>query len=431
MNPAGDGANLNRIVAYTLALGLALALARPPRQVPALELQQTGRLERIGGICVVYVQGDPYQMGLQQGVLLRSELRSLIRDYLYGRLIVGYQLSQFWLLYQARLLDRPIPDPLRQEMQGIADGAGLSYQDVLLLNTVPDLQALTRRVPSWDLFPALFSSASQAVPSARSSLCAAFAGWGRATADGELLVGHDLDCAESDLLRRSLAVTIRHPSKGDSFVALGLVGTVGVWTGMNEEKVIVALSSSPSADVAVSGQPLPLLLRQVLESSGSLTEAVDLLLSAERLYGGNVILGDGKAPQGVVLELSAHEHALFEADAASDLLLRTNHFLDTELASAQRLVLSAGELASSDTRMERLQGVLESNQGWIGTDKALAFLEGMDDVPSGGIEGIGTLQTVLLNPARFTLWIAQGNPSAATTASYIRLNFASELLGGH
>jgi hypothetical protein len=393
------------------------------------EPQQTGHLERIGGICVAYLQGDPYQMGLQQGALLRSELRGLIRDYLYGRLIADYGASHFWWLSQARLLDHGIPEPLRQEMQGIADAAGLSYQDVLLLNTVPDLQALARKQPSWELFPALFSSANQGVPPVRSSLCAAFAGWGRATADGELLVGHNLDCAESDLLQHYLALVVRQPAEGNSFVSLGLVGTVGVWTGMNEEKIIVALSSSPSADVAVSGQPLPLLLRQVLESSGSLTEAVNLLLSAERLYGGNVILGDGKAPQGVALELSAHRHALFEADVASDLLLRTNHFLDAELALAQRMVLSAEELSASEARMERLQDVLESNQGWIGTDKALALLGSMDDVPSGGIEGVGTLQTILLNPARFTLWIAQRNASAATAASYIRLDFASELLG--
>jgi hypothetical protein len=420
----------NRIVAYTLAFCVAAVLSRPPRQVPALEPQQTGHLERIGGIPVAFVRGDPYQMGLQQGALLRSELRNLIRDYLYGRLIADYHASHFWLLYQARLLDHGIPASLRQEMHGIADGAGLSYQDVVLLNTVPDLQALTRKIPSWDLFPALFSSASQGVPPSRSSLCATFAGWGRATADGELLVGHNLDCAETDLLQRSLALTVRRPAKGDSFVALGLAGMVGVWTGMNEEQVIVALSSSPSADVAVRGQPLPLLLRQVLENSGSLTEAVDLLLSAKRLYGGNVMLGDGKVPQAAVLELSAHQHALFEGDAAGDLLLRTNHFLDTELALAQRLVLSAEELAASETRLQRLQHVLESNQGWIGTDKALAVLGSMDDVPSGGTEGVGTLQTILLNPARFTLWVAQRNASAATIASYVRLDLALELLGG-
>jgi hypothetical protein len=80
--------------------------------------------------------------------------------------------------------------------------------------------------------------------------------------------------------------------------------------------------------------------------------------------------------------------------------------------------------------LERLQRVLEANQGWIGTDKALAFLGGMDDLPSAGIERMGTLQSVLLNPAKLALWIAQRNPSVATAASYVRLDFASELLGG-
>jgi hypothetical protein len=418
-----------RIVVYALAFYLAVALACPARQLPVSGPPQTGRLERIGGICVAYVQGDPYRMGFEQGSLLRSELRSLIRDYLYGRLMIDYHVSHFWLLYQARLLADQVPASLQQEMHGIADGAGVSYEDVLLLNTVPDLQALTRKVPSWNLLPELFSSASQGVPAARSSLCATFAGWGRATVDGELLVGHNLDCAETDLLAHNLVLVVRQPATGDSFVALGLIGMVGVWTGMNEEKVVVALSSSPSADVAVSGQPLPLLLRQVLENSGTLTEAVDLLLSNKRLYGGNVILGDGKAPQAVVLELSAHQHALFEADSASDLVLRTNHFVDTELAAAQRAVLSSDELGASETRMEHLKAVLESNQGWIGTDKALAFLEDIVDVPSSETKGVGTLQTVLLSPARFTLWVGQRNARAATPEAYIRLDFASELLG--
>lgn len=420
----------NRVIAYILAFCLAVGLSLPPRQVSAFEPQQPGRLERIGGIAVAYVQGDPYQMGLQQGALLRSELRSLIRDYLYGRLIVDHQVSHFWSLSQVRLLEPGIPDSLRREMQGIADGAGLSYQDVLLLNTIPDLQALTRKVPTWGLLPALFSSANQSLSTVRSSLCAAFAGWGRATIEGELLVGHNLEYAESDLLQHYLVLTVRQPLEGDSSVSLALAGMVGIWTGMNEEKVVVALSSSPSADVAAGGQPLPLLLRQVLDSSGSLEEAVNVLLSADRLYGGNVILGDGKAPQAVALELSAHQHALFEADAASDLLLRTNHFLDSKLALTQQHVLSAEEMAASQTRMERLQSVLESNQGWIGTDKALAFLTGVDGASPGGAENASALRAVLLYPARLTLWIAQRDADAAATAPYVRLDLASELLGG-
>ena len=418
----------HRIARYALAFALALVLSRPPHLAPAIEPQQAGRLERVGGVWLAHVQGDPYQMGLQQGALWRTELRGLVQGYLYDQLIAGSGVLHFRLLSQARLLDQSIPEHLRREMEGIADGAGLSYQDVLLLNVVPDLLALMRKLPSWDLFPALFSAASQGTAPARSSLCAAFAGWGHATVEGELLVGHNLDCAESDLLLYHRALIVRQPSTGNASVSLGLMGTVGVWAGMNEEKVVVAVSGSPSADVAVSGQPLPFLLRQVLQSSGNLNQAVNFLLSTERLYGGNVILGDGKTPQGVVLELSAHRHSLFEADIGGDLLLRTNHFLDTELASAQRALLAPEEMAASETRLERMQSVLEPNRGWIGTDKALALLGQMDRVPTGGAQEVGILQTVLLSPATFSLWVAERNTSDPAV-SYVRLDLAAELLG--
>ena len=421
----------NRIIRYTLAIALALVVSSPARPVGVSAPQQAGRLKQVGGILFVHLQGDPYQMGLQQGALLRTQLHSLVQDYLYRYLIADSGASHFWLLSQARLLDRELPESLRQEMAGIANGSGLSYQDVLLLNVVPDLLFLARKAPSWDLFPMLFSSANRATPLAWSSLGTAFAGWGRATVGGELLIGHQLDCAESALLQHYLVLIVRQPSAGNALVSLGLAGTVGVWTGMSEQRVIVALSSSPSADVAGHGQPLPLLLRQVLQNSGDLGQAVNLLLSTERLYGGNVILGDGKTPQGIVLELSAHRHALFEMNVADDLLLRTNHFLDTELALAQRLVLSPEEVAASEMRLKRLQDMLEPNRGWIGAEKALAILGNPDRVPVSGSEGGGTLQTVLLNAGQLTLWIAENNPGAATATSYSRLDLAAELLESH
>jgi len=425
-----DKVNLrNRIVRYALLFALATVVSWAPGAAAVRAPRKAGRLERIGGMYVVYLQGDPYEMGLQQGALLGTELRDLTQSYLYARIVAEYGARHFWLLSQARLLDRQFADQLRQELQGIAEGAGLSYYDVLLLNTIPDMQALTRRTPSWDLWPALFSTAAADLPATRSSLCTAFAGWGAATADGELLVGHNLEGAESDLLQHYLSLTVRQPAEGNPLVSLGFVGTVGVWAGMNAEKITVALSSSPSVDGATRGQPLPFLLRVVLQSSGSLAEAITQLLSSERLYGGNVILGDGKTPQGLALELSAHRHALFQTGSDSGLVLRTNHFLDPELALAQEHVLSVQERQASAARLERLQSALESNRGWIGTDKALAFLEGMDGF-SSRTTGVDTLQRVLLNPARYLVWIQQDN-SDASAASYVRLDFAAELLRQH
>jgi hypothetical protein len=312
---------------------------------------------------------------------------------------------------------------------------------VLLLNTIPDLLALTYGLPSWELSPSLLSSAKQSAVITQSPVhrpkdggtlsCATFAAWGRATVGGGLFVGHNLDSAEAGLLGRYLSVVVRRPSQGNTFVSVGLMGTVGVWTGMNEEEVTVTLSSSPSVDLASTGRPLPFLCRRVLESAGHLTEALDVLLSANRLCGGNVVLGDGKVPEAIAVELSAHRHAVFEADAESGLLARTNHFLDPGLALAQRDVLSEQERAASEARLDGLQTPLEFNRGWIGADKGLALLR--DDheagfsagIPSGGtVYQPATLQSVLLHPARLTLWLAQVG-GTTPLGSYVNLDLTS------
>jgi hypothetical protein len=380
-------------------------------------------------------------MGLQQGTLLREPLRELVREYLYERIVLERGTVHPWLLTYARLLEREVPSDLSREMQGIADGAGLSYQDVSLLNTIPDLLALTYGLPSWELSPSLLSSAKQSAVITQSPLrrptdggilsCATFAAWGRATVGGGLFVGHNLDSAEAGLLGRYLSVVVRRPSQGNAFAAVGLMGTVGVWTGMNEEEVTVTLSSSPSVDLASNGQPLPFLCRRVLESAGDLTEALDVFLSANRLCGGNVVLGDGKVPEAIAVELSAHRHAVFEADTESDLLARTNHFLDPGLALTQRDVLSEQERAASEAHLDGLQSLLELNRGRIDPDKGLTLLR--DDrgagyhtgSPSGGtVYQPATLQSVLLYPEGLTIWVAQVG-GTTRPESYVHLALTS------
>lgn len=421
---------LNRVARYALLIVMGLWMCCPPEVVVAREPREPGRLERVGGLSLAYLHGDPYEMGLQQGALLRVELRSLVLEYLYRRLVLQEEIGHFLLLSQARLVDKELPWHLRSEMRGIADGAGLAYQDVLLLNTMLDLQALGHKLPSWGLFPALFSGSGSRPTAGLSSFCSSFAGWGSATAEGRLLVGHNLDCAAPDPLQHYLLITVRRPSQGNASVAFGLVGGVGAWAGMNAERLAVTLSSSPSCDVLSSGQPLPFLLRQVLESTGDIRSALRLIVSAPRLYGGNVILADGKAPSAVVLELSARQHALFEGRADGGLLLRTNHFLASELKPTQQAATSGEEQAWSEARLERLSAMLESNEGWIGVEKALAFLVDARSAFSSYSRGPAALYSILLVPGECQAWIAASSNPHALERAYVRVDFTPYLLGG-
>ena len=101
------------------------------------------RVEQFDGFRVVEIGGEPYARGRQHGVALRPEIRTL-RDRLYRDIIfrrgraVGAGFSG--VLYAILTRMHPfIPRELRAEMQGVADGAGVAYRDILLVNCFDDV----------------------------------------------------------------------------------------------------------------------------------------------------------------------------------------------------------------------------------------------------------------------------------------------------
>jgi len=204
-------------------------------------------------------------MGLQQGTLLRDALQQLVRGYLYGQVFSQGPAMHWGLLNYSRLLDHELRDDLRNEMLGIADGAALSYQDILLLNVLPDLQALTAPdsylgfvtcalggpSPGAELGEALHARPSDD----ETALGSSFAVWGSATENGSCFWA---------------TTWSGRPETGGSVVARGAragagqcvhlpksIGFSGRLGRMNEEEMAVSLSASPSADIAPLGQPLP------------------------------------------------------------------------------------------------------------------------------------------------------------------------------
>jgi isopenicillin-N N-acyltransferase-like protein len=441
----------DRVTRYSCLLLIAASLSfAVPQQVTTPSANPAGHWEQVDGLRIVYLHGSPYEMGLQLGTLFREPLRQFVADYLYGHILAERGMSPFALLNFVRLLEPGLPPDLCREMQGIAEGAGVSYTDVLLLNIVPDLLALTRKLPVCELASTLLSASKQRFVMAQSAaasdartgaaLNSSFAAWGSATETGELVLGHNLYAKDADLLAPYVLLTVRQPSHGNAFASLGLMGMVGVQLGMNEEKVVVSLAGAPSIDVASQGQPLPFLLRLVLQHAGDLGEAEGILLEAPRLYGGNAILGDGKVPEAIAIELSAHRQAIDEADPSSTMLARTDSFLSPGLRWTQPHVPGDAEATGSEVRLSRLLTMLQMNSGWISQEKSLAFLKDDQDTQLGGRQGLDwsprltdTLHSALLLPGQFALWVMQRQDSALESNStyppvqYVELDLSLSL----
>ena len=117
---------------------------------------------------VVHLHGDAYARGLQHGTVLRDKVRAFYTKLLGVALLpnlnreqpsisgflVQYQSEKYQngrfsyevLLEMALSIEPKLTDAVRDELRGISDGSGLSYEEVLILNTFADTVLAVRAI---------------------------------------------------------------------------------------------------------------------------------------------------------------------------------------------------------------------------------------------------------------------------------------------
>jgi len=406
-----------RLTTPLVFLGLVLASWLLPNAPDPMEDVQplasrpsfSGELENRQGLLVLYLTGSPYELGYQHGTLLRREVRARIQAELYGGLIEQRRISHLLLMRRARQIDAILTEEYREELRGLADGSGVSYSQVLVLNTAEELAgeqwtANGVRELMLSVSPAFFPHFSVTEPTAASGVPktlavdqrmagarfqGAFAGFGSATIDGRVLQAAWLDSPLPAL--DDLVVVVCQPKSGNSYLGLSKPGAIGLFAGLNEEGLAAMSLKSPSQDASLVGISAPLLLREVLQHGGGLPAALRVMTSARRTTGQNVLFGDDKRPDAQALEFSAHDFAVFPAD--NDLVARTQHYLDTELGRTQ-YSLSWWSGDKSWEHLDALLRALENAYGGLDSEEAgrlvarLAQQEGEGSVAEELVLGI-------------------------------------------
>jgi isopenicillin-N N-acyltransferase-like protein len=363
----------------------------------------SGYLEDVDGLLVLHVKGSPYEMGYQMGFLLKDSIQAHIQYQIQEIIDMGY--SYEYLVNCAQAMEPHIPQEYIEEMQGLADGASMNYTDVLLEQAVVDIFFYG---PGW-------------------TGCSGFVVFENATRDGHLYHGRSVDGVVSlppewmiDL------ITVYEPENGNAFVNVHWnrsVGPIGVFTGMNKEGITVGIKASWSSDKTLDGMPLFFMLREVLQYSNNLTQAIDIINQTDRTIGKNIVLGDGKNLNACVVEISAHYCKVFWAgDPAEDIephysipnaVRRTNHYVDPELAATQRPVYDPRDgWGWSWDRYEKLSQLIADNYGNIDAEMSIEFLRTppVAQYPDNH-------QSVVFDSTNLELWVACAN---STTPAYER-----------
>ena len=275
----------NRIVKYFAVLIFSLSI------YPAicLQAQETvitgepqivdtcgkGMLLDIAGQRVLIVSGNHYQMGYQQGKLLKNEVQTLVarvldivqvaentgmKGFTHGSIINAYERTNGF-----------IDERFKEEMRGLADGAQMELKDVQLAN----------------IFPELFH-------------CSGFALFGNSTMQGRLLHGRILDYMTEVGLQDYALVTIAQPEGYNSFVNVGYAGFLGSVTGMNTQQIAIGqMGGAGQGDW--DGVPMTYLIRKVIEEASTLDQAVAIFRDNPRTCKYYYVISDAKIPDARAL----------------------------------------------------------------------------------------------------------------------------------
>lgn len=251
-----------------------------------------------------------YRFGLAHGVTLRAEIRTFLKQaeaslakealsrgaglVLMGRAtklgVPVEALTLPLLVRAARRLHAHIPARFLDEMEGVARGAGVPYDLVLLQNTFLTLAEQTDPTKLLDL----------------PVRCTNVVAMNEATSLGHVVHGSTLDWGMPELLRHTSRALVYVPPRGHPFLSVTWPGMVGTLRAMGAQGLSVTEEScSAGEDTRLEGLPVNLLLRQVVEDAACLEDAVRMAREAPGTCGYKLTFASGDELDARVVEVTA------------------------------------------------------------------------------------------------------------------------------
>jgi isopenicillin-N N-acyltransferase-like protein len=361
-------------------IGLALALTVVFCAVARAETKTVARcgrgfLEVVDGYRVLHVRGTPYEMGYQQGALLKDEIRELVRFLFdvkakeFNAEIAGAlkdtPLGRLGVKPDARVIVRAIaesqkrhvPGRYYEELRGVADGSGVAYDEIVAANFIPELFH-----------------------------CSGFAIAGKATRDGTLYHGRILDYGCDWRLQEFAVLVVAEPEGRIPFANVTYAGFIGSVTGMNAERVSIGEMGGRGLG-HWNGVPMSFLFRMALEEARSLEEAVAVFRDHPRTCEYYYVIADGETGRAVGMEASWHGFGTIGMGEAHPRLPD---------AVPDCVLLSAGDRYTELVRRVRAD---------FGTFDAQSALRLMDRP----VAMRSNLHSVLFEPATTWFWVANAS----------------------
>jgi len=281
-----------------------------------------GKRWDVKGMTFILIKGTFYEMGYQQGILLKDEIttnRRALTNFFENEGVFRKDLIELWNKQKDF-----VPEKIIDFIQGMADALNLTFEDLAI---------------SWVTEGVFYSK------------CCSISTWGKATKDGKLLHIRSMefplniqDPETGTYVQENPVIVIAKPDNGFSFMYPTFAGYV-IEDGINEKGIAVANIWSSNHDHNDYGEPMGIRLFEILYSAETAEEAIDIL-TTHKTYGYNFIVSDAKKPIGYAVETTASQTYYGTWDNPSeshrpfweieDTVRRANCFLNYDTSSKQR-----------------------------------------------------------------------------------------------
>jgi hypothetical protein len=263
-------------------------------------------------------------MGYQHGFLLKYECQQNIRAFLYFGDRMGYSFGQLIDIW--KIMEEYVPSEYIEEMQGLADGAGVSFNEIAASYTVFDCLSLMN--------------------------CFGIAAWGPATLSNKLIQVRSVDIpfiikdpVTGKYAYENSVLIVRSPDDGFSSLVPTVAAILNLGGGINEKGIGLSCQVSRSKDQTLKGLPLKIKLQMVMDKASTAEEAINIV-NTSKTIGFTFIISDSKIPIGYAVETTSNLSYIGTWDdpveskypfwSINNVVRRTNFFIDPEIAATQR-----------------------------------------------------------------------------------------------
>jgi isopenicillin-N N-acyltransferase-like protein len=364
----------------------------------------------------VRVEGGPRERGRQYGEQARESIHLSISSY--REVFMHYaQWDSDVVRREALRFEGPIEAygrPYLEELQGIADGAGVPFEDVLAINVRTEV---------------MFAATARAAQAAfRGGECSSVAVLPETSATRHTLLAQNWDW----LLHCSDTVVVLEARQedGPNFVSVVEAGLLAK-TGMNSSGIGVVTNALVSAsDRGDPGVPYHVLLRALMDCE-NVSDALMAVQRSLRSSSANYLVGH---EDGLALDLEAGPGdfgQVFLLFPEKGVLLHTNHFLSPSFHGKD---VSIWAMPDSPIRLERLRTAVQLAERPLSVPDVQAMLADHANHPAGvcchpdprleTLDQGATVASVVMDLDARMLWVAAGHPC---TTPYRRLDLGDLL----